>query len=557
MATDQQTTGQRRRWKWLKRIAVVVGVPLALLVGVYLWYGVKVWFGVPKLSRDYAAELRAAAEAIPEDQRAWPLLREAAMGIERAPQVREPHPEIFENWMDLLRVEPRHLNWPRLVQYVECHGDQLDLLRRAAERPFLGYTTVGLFDAEFEASRWGRSVDEVRREHQEWVQPFPPFLQGVPTYVGSTVGWDLGQEVGTAQQESLALLIASMKRAAFEGDADRFSTDLRAHRRIARLSAELPLQRWWTRTWSAELFAALRDAFVDRNLRFSDSQLRSIQNALMLDSPGAIASDVLRAQQRDFNLLLDGSFAGGVAQPQILWPYWWTTNSYERTLLSRLQLSWAGRPLLAAAFPTRSEAERRFSRSLARIERNEAMPPWERQKIRLPTWSPESEAADGAVRSGVSPPPLVYVHGHGRYFPNEQLLWRPNGVERDAGRRDGVVVGIALELFRRANGDYPYTLDELVPEFLESVPVDIFDGRPLRFMMAGPESPVVYSVGTDRDDDGGRMPDAWAHDEEHEGNDRASRWFSEEWRAKYGAIFDEHYNGDWILWPVIARREWR
>ena len=39
-----------------------------------------------------------------------------------------------------------------------------------------------------------------------------------------------------------------------------------------------------------------------------------------------------------------------------------------------------------------------------------------------------------------------------------------------------------------------------MPEFLDSVPVDDFDGQPLRYL---PEQKTVYSVGENLKDDGG------------------------------------------------------
>ncbi len=63
-------------------------------------------------------------------------------------------------------------------------------------------------------------------------------------------------------------------------------------------------------------------------------------------------------------------------------------------------------------------------------------------------------------------------------------------------------VGLALERYRTAKGGYPATLAELVPEFLPTVPVDIFSGQPLIYRTE-PGGAVVYSVGPNLKDDGG------------------------------------------------------
>ena len=65
---------------------------------------------------------------------------------------------------------------------------------------------------------------------------------------------------------------------------------------------------------------------------------------------------------------------------------------------------------------------------------------------------------------------------------------------------------IAVRRFGLAHGRYPETLDELVPEYLEAVPVDLFDAKPLRYKKVD-EGFVVYSVGENGVDDGGQDDD--------------------------------------------------
>jgi hypothetical protein len=65
------------------------------------------------------------------------------------------------------------------------------------------------------------------------------------------------------------------------------------------------------------------------------------------------------------------------------------------------------------------------------------------------------------------------------------------------------VTWIALERYRRKHGALPEKLEQLVPEFLDEVPADPFDGRPLRYLIRDGK-PVIYSVGKNRVDDGGQ-----------------------------------------------------
>jgi hypothetical protein len=59
---------------------------------------------------------------------------------------------------------------------------------------------------------------------------------------------------------------------------------------------------------------------------------------------------------------------------------------------------------------------------------------------------------------------------------------------------------LALRAYQLAHGNLPPDLNALVPEFLEAVPVDDFDGQPLRYSA---EKKIVYSVGKNLKDDGG------------------------------------------------------
>jgi len=72
-----------------------------------------------------------------------------------------------------------------------------------------------------------------------------------------------------------------------------------------------------------------------------------------------------------------------------------------------------------------------------------------------------------------------------------------------------IAVAAFVERFRLARGSLPENLNELVPQFLSAVPGDPFDGQPLRYHRLG-KGYVIYSVGRDGLDDGGReKPADW------------------------------------------------
>jgi hypothetical protein len=63
---------------------------------------------------------------------------------------------------------------------------------------------------------------------------------------------------------------------------------------------------------------------------------------------------------------------------------------------------------------------------------------------------------------------------------------------------------LAVERYRRRHGDWPQSLDALVPSQLKEMPLDPYDGKPLRYRPWA-NGVLIYAVGPDRKDDGGRF----------------------------------------------------
>ncbi len=63
---------------------------------------------------------------------------------------------------------------------------------------------------------------------------------------------------------------------------------------------------------------------------------------------------------------------------------------------------------------------------------------------------------------------------------------------------------IALEIYRKRHGGYPDELAALVPGILPRMPLDPFDGKPLRYVNS-PDRVVVYSVAWNLKDDAGSV----------------------------------------------------
>jgi hypothetical protein len=118
-----------------------------------------------------------------------------------------------------------------------------------------------------------------------------------------------------------------------------------------------------------------------------------------------------------------------------------------------------------------------------------------------------------------------------------------NRIATADGERDGVFVGLALELYHREHGAWPKLLAELSPRWLPEVPVDRITGKPLGYKIID-DRPVVYSVGVDRDDDGGRAP--------LDDNDQTDPGLASPNHFQLRPVTDATHDGDWILWSPAA-----
>jgi hypothetical protein len=65
-------------------------------------------------------------------------------------------------------------------------------------------------------------------------------------------------------------------------------------------------------------------------------------------------------------------------------------------------------------------------------------------------------------------------------------------------------ISCALECFHLVHGNYPETLDALVPQFIEKLPHDVIGGQPLHYRRTEGGKFLLYSVGWNETDDGGK-----------------------------------------------------
>ena len=164
-------------------------------------------------------------------------------------------------------------------------------------------------------------------------------------------------------------------------------------------------------------------------------------------------------------------------------------------------------------------------------------------EFQRPLWQWTSNDYDAELQR-LSKNPVNHV----RYAPLLILMPGIKGCyaasQRLTQQRDATLVALALTLFHRRHGAWPERLDDLVPDLLPAIPADRFTGQPLRYRVVDGR-PLVYSVGPDKLDNGGQLPDI--------PKDQLEAIFA-------GAIYrhlvqpeatpaKSDIGWDWVLWP--------
>lgn len=103
-----------------------------------------------------------------------------------------------------------------------------------------------------------------------------------------------------------------------------------------------------------------------------------------------------------------------------------------------------------------------------------------------------------------SPPALFLRH---EFFSALMIPAIPRVVRKAAFAQtaaDAARVACALERQRLAGGRFPDSLDSLVPQFIDKLPHDVINGQPLKYRRDGDRQYLLYSVGWNETDDGGK-----------------------------------------------------
>lgn len=512
----------------------------AFLLLVYGALAARLWLSSPTIASDPVERIARLTPDVGAHETAWPQYREALRRLRDAGIMTATDAAAGA-------IDPRRRDeaaWSTAAAALRSHRADIDALRTAALVPRLGYRIDWTIDPEdretfgFPAATDETAPDQSRRS---------AFTIQLPQL--RALGW------------AARCLAADATVAAADGDGRRAADDLAAILGLVGHLEEAPffigqLVGSANVSLMAQQTIALLEVFPDA---FDEAALATIDAAI------AHAPERLRRLDTTFEQLgfedvvqrvyTDDGRGGGRFLPgewRRLKEGWSGGTGRSEQPVAEALLA----PAASVLAVDRAELLAHYRRFMQELEAAGERPLWEfsfdssrwldRRPDRLGdpylVFSTLAPAIDGAITI-------------------RQIAWY---------RLQAVRAAVGLMRFHLSERRWPDSLDELVPRFMPSIPVDPFDGRPLRYRLEN-GSPILWSIGHDRVDDGGVVdprpgaPDSPAIDD----RDASATWKHadiakaavKERDAPPGASLRQHsiQFGDWIIfapgWSWRARSE--
>jgi hypothetical protein len=509
-----------------------VGCLLGVMLATYAVLAVMFFAYTPSVKRNYSAEINARILATPEEARAWPVYLGAMKELGRVPlelesSLEKPGEKPDPNKrVDVWPQRPGDERWPAAAAWVNSKHGALEKVRRASSMAHLGFPL------------WDQLPEDYRKFQAE--RSGTPLGPAVPREENPMLVGVLLPYLGDFRQIARVLMVDA-RVAAQEHDADRFVADVRAICGMARQCNEA--ECLINQLVAVAILAVAQDVVKDALPKdlLDEAHLRDLAHMI-----GAFDDSVIRASltlEKDFlydsvqRMYSDnGSGDGHITHSGLKLLESYSTMGHAEDDPTAATLSAAVGPLNVAGMASRKELLATADRLYAMSEQEMQTPLWQWDVSPLDA---ELERLNGSVLTRSRYMLLTLV------FPAIGKVHR--SIEQSRQTRDGVLVAIALETYRRKHGAYPATLEELTPGLLPTIPPDRYDGKPLKYRRVGEGSaarPIVYSIGVDRIDDGGRGP---------KDSRNAPNLFSFKTRANIGVLLadpkqHDSFSGDWILY---------
>jgi len=522
---------KRRGRSPLWKLARYGWMSAAALLFVYIVAGIWMAAGRPTVKTDYLAIMNKPSLEVPEDERAWPRIRDAllATGINTKDNI---YTEVVTNDA---RPKPNNERSGELEQLIAAHPDAIAKLREAARMPHLAFVTA-TFHADFPQKDRDLFGVKVTPEDVEAAR-----------HATLNDRWLISTLLPHMQYLRISgeLLATDAQRAAAAGERDVAFADVLALFGVSRHCEETPFM---VNVLVAELVQRMARRVIQDTLTahpelWKESQLRDMAHEIVgsrVDWRRGFDGERMCIYDSMQRIYTDNGHGDGRLALHV---------SGNRNLFQLLNEATGGRPTdstilgnEAVAFMTMPAA------NLAVASRQETIDMYDRvtdralARMGTPYWTWADEPSLDEQMKAITEGPINrfrYMFVSMLTPSYDRLL---NRLTVSDGERQGALIGLALELYHRDEKRWPQSLAELSPRWLPEAPVDPLTGKPLHYKIVD-DRPLVYSVGIDGDDDGGRLAknkDGESHPEYAEPNYHSDR----------KDLGDSEKDGDWVLWTT-------
>ncbi len=541
-------------WRTLRNMRRVIGTVFALFFVVYSVQLVRYLTGEPNIKTNYIQLINSHNEAYTEDEKACPIYNQINIAWqEHSTPIRDQQREeerahndsralmddddaelMSAGFFMIPHVPLDHPHYEQTAQMVRDFGPELDQLRKACHRPIIGID-VG-FDMEIKPPD-GNPHDIKMAAPQSDIDRQPTLVEVLLPHLGTLRKFSnllyfdtlVAARDGDYQlvYENLSAMLSMSRQKSFDGtiiaDLVNIAIAENTNDAIEQIINEYP------ESLSREHLVALTH------------ELSRVRPALEMSFEGErmMFDDVLQRTYTD-----DGNGNGRLTKhgSQILIDLNSDHILHDEFSIKPAQLITG--PIALSLAPDRKSQYDTYHTMMDLVDEIQE---------RGPEYLPKLEAHERQVERAFNQGPEVLdnlIMG-----PAELLMPAlSKAVDRvfwSHMTHDAKKTMLALEIYARDHGEYPETLSSLTPNYLPELPADSFDPGNTLMYLATESGYILYSVGSDGDDDSGKT-----HDDRRRFPDFEDR-FPGKIDAQQNLILDDagrpvHTepvgpDGDWIL----------
>ncbi len=481
MAARLIRRGKKRGRPMLWKIAISITGTIVGLLAAGGGYAAYLKYGKPNPSVDYLAELNEPTELISEAQRAWPSLRAAILAF-------EPMPQALTD-ANGAAMRPGDEQWPEVQEWLAKNRPLMAELRDAASKPYYGFIYGGDDTTEFlkALAIRNRTGDIAQSIAENEADPLAPRLISI-----------LLPHLAEIRGVSRFLVLNARDHAANGQWESAWESLELCHR--------LGITMFQGKTLIEQLMGVavvrlaqneLVEMLGERQGLLSKSELEQLAQSQFATLDLSVLTPHYEGERLMFSDIVQYVFTDdGMGNGRLI------PSQYARVMSMGTEAP-SGDGLLdnlgedatllamAAQHADRVDTVARYERLWTESSRYRS----------LPLYDSNRDMADQLVRD-------LSEGGDAKRFALIATLMpsmsRADQLIRECAMSCDVVRAVvALARFRSDRGEWPAVADQLVPTYLDALPVDAYSGQPIRYMLDSQGTPVLYSVGRNLTDEGG------------------------------------------------------